>query len=103
MRGKADHNWDSQAEAPSKAARLRAMLTSPELEFLMEARNGLSAKIVEEAGFKGIWASGLSMSSMLDLLQRLIDKGTSIRAVYVPGQWLDVEDAADFTRAGKFL
>ena len=103
MRGKADHNWDSQAEAPSKAARLRAMLTSPELEFLMEARNGLSAKIVEEAGVKGIWASGLSMSSMLDLLQRLIDKGTSIRAVYVPGQWLDVDDAADFTRAGKFL
>lgn len=103
MRGKADHNWDSQAEAPSKAARLRAMLTSPELEFLMEARNGLSAKIVEEAGFKGIWASGLSMSSMLYLLQRLIDKGTSIRAVYVPGQWLDVDDAADFTRAGKFL
>lgn len=103
MWGKADHNWDSQAEAPSKAARLRAMLTSPELEFLMEARNGLSAKIVEEAGFKGIWASGLSMSSMLDLLQRMIDKGTSIRAVYVPGQWLDVDDAADFTRAGKFL
>jgi hypothetical protein len=103
MRGKADHNWDSQAEAPSKAARLRAMLTSPELEFLMEAGNGLSAKIVEEAGFKGIWASGLSMSSMLYLLQRLIDKGTSIRAVYVPGQWLDVDDAADFTRAGKFL
>ena len=103
MRGKANHNWDSQAEAPSKAARLRAMLTSPELEFLMEARNGLSAKIVEEAGFKGIWASGLPKSSMLDLLQRLIDKGTSIRAVYVPGQWLDVEDAADFTRAGKFL
>ena len=103
MRGKADHNWDSQAEAPSKAARLRAMLTSPELEFLMEARNGLSAKIVEEAGFKGIWASGLPKSRMLDLLQWLIDKGTSIRAVYVPGQWLDVDDAADFTRAGKFL
>ena len=65
MRGKADHNWDSPAEAPSKAARLRAMLTSPELEFLMEAHNGLSAKIVEEAGFKGIWASGLSMSAAL--------------------------------------
>ena len=69
MRGKADHNWNSEAEnkaeAPSKAARLRAMLTSPELEFLMEAHNGLSAKIVEEAGFKGIWASGLSMSAAL--------------------------------------
>ena len=103
MRGKADHNWDSQAEAPSKAARLRAMLTSPELEFLMEARNGLSAKIVEEAGFKGIWASGLPKSSMLDLLQRLIDKGTSMRAAYFTRAGLDVDDAADFTRAGKFL
>ncbi len=31
----------------------------------MEAHNGLSAKIVEEAGFKGIWASGLTISSAL--------------------------------------
>ena len=31
----------------------------------MEAHNGLSAKIVEEAGFAGIWASGLSMSAAL--------------------------------------
>jgi len=31
----------------------------------MEAHNGLSAKIVEEAGFKGIWASGLSISAAL--------------------------------------
>ncbi len=68
MQGKADQNWNSLAEAPSKAARLRAMLTSPELEFLMEAHNGLSAKTVEEAE-----------------------------------QWLDVNDAADLTRAGKFL
>ena len=56
---------DAQAQTPSKARRLRAMLTSPALEFLMEAHNGLSAKIVEEAGFKGIWASGLSMSAAL--------------------------------------
>ena len=27
------------------------MLESPELEFIMEAHNGLSAKIVEEAGW----------------------------------------------------
>ena len=47
----------------SKAARLRAMLQSPELEFIMEAHNGMSAKIVEEAGFKGIWASGLTVSA----------------------------------------
>lgn len=49
----------------SKAAQLRGLLTSPKLEFLMEAHNGLSAKIVEESGFKGIWASGLSMSAAL--------------------------------------
>ncbi len=39
------------------------MLASAELEFLMEAHNGLSARIVREAGFKGIWASGLSISA----------------------------------------
>lgn len=31
----------------------------------MEAHNGLSAKIVEETGFKGIWASGLSISAAM--------------------------------------
>lgn len=31
----------------------------------MEAHNGLSAKVAEEAGFKGIWASGLSISAAL--------------------------------------
>ena len=39
------------------------MLQSAELEFLMEAHNGLSARIVREAGFHGIWASGLSISA----------------------------------------
>lgn len=52
-------------ERPGKAARLRAMLASPELSFIMEAHNGLSAKIVEQAGFEGIWASGLSVSAAL--------------------------------------
>ena len=27
----------------------------------MEAHNGISARIVQEAGFKGIWASGLAL------------------------------------------
>jgi phosphoenolpyruvate phosphomutase len=39
------------------------MLQGTQLEFLMEAHNGLSARIVREAGFKGIWASGLSISA----------------------------------------
>ncbi|PLP97629.1 phosphoenolpyruvate mutase [Cupriavidus pauculus] len=47
----------------SRAARLRQMLLSNELEFIMEAHNGLSARIVREAGFKGIWASGLAISA----------------------------------------
>jgi phosphoenolpyruvate phosphomutase len=49
--------------AVSRSARLRQMLQSNELEFLMEAHNGLSARIVREAGFKAIWASGLAISA----------------------------------------
>lgn len=48
-------------------AQLRHLLESPRLEFLMEAHNGLSAEIVEEAGFRGIWASGLSISAAMGL------------------------------------
>ncbi len=48
-----------------KTTRFREMLTSPETSFVMEAHNGLSAKIVEETGFEGVWASGLSMSAAL--------------------------------------
>ena len=39
------------------------MLVQPELDFLMEAHDGLSAKIAEGAGFQGIWASGLTLSA----------------------------------------
>ncbi len=49
----------------TKTEQFRQMLLSPRLEFIMEAHNGLSAKIVEETGFKGIWASGLTISSAL--------------------------------------
>ncbi len=46
-----------------KTTQFRHMLTSPQVEFLMEAHNGISARIVEEAGFKGIWGSGLTISA----------------------------------------
>ncbi len=45
------------------AHQFRRLLSSEQLEFICEAHNGLSAKIVQEAGFKGIWASGLSISA----------------------------------------
>jgi phosphoenolpyruvate phosphomutase len=48
-----------------KTTQLKQMLQSDQLEFIMEAHNGLSAKIVEEAGFRGIWGSGLSLSASL--------------------------------------
>ena len=47
----------------NKCAQLRHLLESAELEFILEAHNGISARIVEQAGFKGIWASGLAMSA----------------------------------------
>jgi phosphoenolpyruvate phosphomutase len=53
--------------AATRAAALRHEIWSPSLSFLMEAHDGLSAKIVEEAGFRGIWASGLTMSAALGL------------------------------------
>lgn len=49
----------------NKTTQFKQLLRARDLVFLMEAHNGLSAKIVEEAGFPGIWASGLSISAAL--------------------------------------
>jgi phosphoenolpyruvate phosphomutase len=38
---------------PTRCAQLRQLLLSPQLEFLLEAHNGISAQIVEQAGFRG--------------------------------------------------
>lgn len=48
-----------------KTTKLKKMLQSSHTEFLLEAHNGISSRIVEEAGFSGIWASGLSISASL--------------------------------------
>jgi len=48
-----------------KTTQFKRLLRSGKLEFLMEAHNGLTAKLVEEAGFKGIWASGLTLSASM--------------------------------------
>lgn len=42
---------------------LRQLVTRPSLDFLLEAHDGLSARIVQDAGFAGIWASGLTLSA----------------------------------------
>ena len=47
----------------NRNAVFRELLVNPGTSFICEAHNGISAKIVEEAGFSGIWASGLSISA----------------------------------------
>ena len=46
-----------------KTQKFRDLLNSSDLEFLIEAHNGISAKIAEETGFKGLWAGGLAISA----------------------------------------
>jgi phosphoenolpyruvate phosphomutase len=48
-----------------KTTRFKQMLQSQQVEFLMEAHSGLSARIAEEAGFQGLWGSGLSLSATM--------------------------------------
>lgn len=48
-----------------KTTQLKNLIHSKDLSFIMEAHNGLSAAIVEETGFKGIWGSGLSISAAM--------------------------------------
>lgn len=47
----------------TKAALFRKNLKEKKLIRLVGAHNGLTAKLVEEAGFEGIWASGLEIST----------------------------------------
>lgn len=49
----------------NKSKLFRKLLNSDKHFFLMEAHDGLSAKIVEESGFSAIWASGLSITASL--------------------------------------
>ena len=47
----------------NKAKLFRKYLKEKKLIRLVGAHNGLTAKLVEEAGFEGIWASGLEISA----------------------------------------
>lgn len=44
---------------------LRNMIQASEIGSIIEAHNGLSARLAEDAGAKGLWASGLAISSAL--------------------------------------
>jgi len=49
--------------ALKKTGILRKLFEEKDLVRIMDAHNGLSAKLAEEAGFDGIWASGLEIST----------------------------------------
>lgn len=55
----------SSSAPERKTTQLKKLLISPTVEYIMEAHNGICAKIVENTGFKGIWGSGLSISAQL--------------------------------------
>jgi phosphoenolpyruvate phosphomutase len=46
-----------------KARKLRELFAGKKLTKIVGAHNGLSAKLVERAGFDGVWASGLEISA----------------------------------------
>jgi phosphonopyruvate hydrolase len=47
----------------NKAKNLRKLFKKKQLTVIMGAHNGLGAKLVERAGFDGVWASGLEISA----------------------------------------
>lgn len=59
--------WMHSSEAVSRASVFRALLTGAGMTYVCEAHNALSARIVEEAGFQAIWASGLTISAQAGL------------------------------------
>lgn len=72
-----------------KAELLRKLMQEKEMVRIVGAHNGMSAKLVEEAGFEGIWASGLEVSTahavpdaniltMTDYLEAAINMNDSV-------------------------
>ena len=78
---------DSSRPLNANAARLRRLFAAPAPIVIAGAHNGLSARIVEQAGFDGVWASGfeisasygvpdasiLTMTEMLDVTRAITD------------------------------
>jgi phosphoenolpyruvate phosphomutase len=54
----------SSANGASMTGALRRILHSGELHFALEAHDGMSARIVERAGFGCLWASGFALSTV---------------------------------------
>jgi len=55
------------SKAQPTTTQLKALLQASELSFIMEAHNALAARLAERAGFRAIWASGLTISASMGL------------------------------------
>lgn len=76
----------------SKSAQLRQRLSNQPLTHIIGAHNPLSARLAEEAGFNGVWASGFELSasfavpdaSILSMTQHLEMTRAICAAVEIP-------------------
>lgn len=104
-----------QIRLPGTAGYLADLISAPDLGFLMEAHDGLSAAIARQAGFPGIWASGLSIATalgyrdasemswtqMVDVVERIVDASDLPVLVDGDGGYGNFNNARLF--AGKLL
>ncbi|MBV9713068.1 MAG: isocitrate lyase/phosphoenolpyruvate mutase family protein [Ktedonobacteraceae bacterium] len=74
----------------TKAAQLRELLRSDRLIRVAGAHNGMSAKLVEEARFEAIWASGLEISAA---------RGLPDTSIMTMTEFLEVAAQMDFVTA----
>jgi phosphoenolpyruvate phosphomutase len=83
---------DRARHFPSKGAALRRLLASPAPIVIAGAHDGLTARLVEEAGFDGVWASGFEISashgvpdaSILTMTETLNASRVMAEAVTIP-------------------
>jgi phosphonopyruvate hydrolase len=79
-----------------KANKLRELLTTKKLTKIVGAHNGLSAKLVERAGFDGVWASGLEISASYGIPDAsLISMNQFLEAARSMNEVIDIPIVAD--------
>ena len=93
-------------DAPVELVRMANDVEAGEIngEWIGLARLSAKGSELVKAELDAMQADGTMLkASLLDLFTRLADAGHAVQVLYVPGQWMDVDDAADLTEAGRFL
>jgi len=78
------------------ASKLRQLFSEKDLTVIAGAHNGLSAKLVERAGFDGIWSSGLEISASYGVPDAsLISMNQFVEAARSMNEVVDIPIVAD--------